>query len=1446
MSTEATGAAAPGIHNLNLDGDGTLPLPDNDRDESTIAVVNPPADTKSPKPTGLHSPPDSNNVDATDSELSDLDEEIADADSPPAITAKPRQTTPRPASDDAAAPGAGSEPTQPEQAPTPEQDEEDIGEVLPDHWSGTVPVFRPSMDQFKDFKKFMRAVDSYGMKSGIIKIIPPDEWRNSLPDISELVKPVRVREPIKQDIMGSNGTYRQVNILHQRSYNLPQWRQLCDQSEHQPPARRGERRANADKPKPATRSRAAAATNKSSTPTASSPARRTGGGRGRRGRGRGGARGKGRKSTAQEDTDVEDRPMTPESPRPADDEKKGDTVVDSVEQDPGVKVEEDECDDEAPRRMAFSRQAKPKVQSTSARRKYSKREGSAMIDEEAFKDWDYKMDISDYTPERCEELERTYWKTLTYATPLYGADLMGTLFHEDTEMWNLNKLPNLLDVLGTKVPGVNTAYLYLGMWKATFAWHLEDVDLYSINYLHFGAPKQWYSISQADARRFEAAMKSIWPTEAKACDQFLRHKAFLISPSHLLQHYNIKVNKCLSYPGEFVVTYPYGYHSGYNLGYNCAEAVNFALDSWLPMGKIAKKCECAQAQDSVWVDVYEIERKLRGEPTPEYWTEEEDEDDSDEDEDEDEEMAGLLSPPGSHTVRIKAPARKRKQAKISKDKKEKAKKLRLRVKAHVEPPCCLCPNDISGAEILATDDGRKAHRLCALYLPETYIETVDGKETVFNVENIEKARLELKCLYCRSKRGACFQCSQKKCPRSYHATCAAAAGLFVEQGDVPVFDKDGTEYKEEAFEFSCRFHRTKRDRRLDGDALEENTRIKEAAKAVKKNEIVQMQYYKKEIFAGVVVENRSDEQTLLLDVIPNGARIEVEWKWLLLPDPEDFKLPKASANALPMPTSRKAKEEINAKRSADEPPRAGDIFVEGPAPGKDFVWSEFHTCEASECKNKAQVKIDFSKENQVWHYLGGTSTEAKAQYTEDPRKPQHNPKCNFLESIPKPPPPPRAQHPPSYSATHPAHARAQMPTKPDKPYVYKPRKPVQNSLGTQFTAQKFAPTNAGAAGVPPLSFGTDPRFSAGLYSTNTFAPVTANSPQPQHQSATHAYHNREPSRYRTPYALWGGFTNGYEGDLRKHLMKKPESASFSNRRLSFNLGGGLQGLTRPPSHRYSNSAGSSRSSPFSAPRARSQSGAASPTSSFASAMSPPPVPSRGHQRTSSVPSTPFHPAMRPQYASSSQMNSNAGQTGESNLACSPNSFSNSMGFQGGPSTMDTLSPRASMPPISPAGIPSQQPTFLNTSPQPVVHAASAASPTVPMEVDPETNESPAQQLKQQLRRISDPKESPFRMPRSRGHTPRSSVTQLPRLQTPTETPDMNLREDRRASSGSTQATTPSELAANGVSVREFPEMAADNKAFVEKMMLDLRRASQSAVDGTLNGFGESSSTVNSQ
>lgn len=1026
--------------------------PDPDLDVAHGLADSPEA-RPSPKPIGLHSPPDSNvamKLDGSDddSELSDVEDPALDPDELPFFDMHP-------------SPDAATPPGQ----PTPQQEDEevDIGEVVPDHWSGTVPVFKPDMHQFKDFKKFMEKIDSYGMKSGIVKIIPPQEWKDNLPALDDLVKQVRVREPIKQEIMGSSGTYRQVNILHQRSYNLPQWRQLCDQSEHQPPARRGERRAKAP-----------ARSKGSSASTPAGPKRRGAAGS----TGGRSTRSKTKRSGAKGDAaEPDERPMTPVSPRFAE------AVINSVEQEIGDDIEDDDPIPPTVGRMGGSRQAKPTEQSTSARRKFARREGSAKIDEESFKDFDYQMDISDYTPERCEELERIYWKTLTYAPPLYGADVLGTLFNDSTEDWNLNKLPNLLDVLGTKVPGVNTAYLYLGMWKATFAWHLEDVDLYSINYLHFGAPKQWYSISQGDARRFEAAMKSIWPTEAKACGQFLRHKAFLISPSHLQQYFNIKVNKCVSYPGEFVVTYPYGYHSGYNLGYNCAEAVNFALDSWLSMGKIAKKCECAQAQDSVWVDVYEIERKLRGEETD--YEETDDEDEEEDEDDEDEPEAGIPAPRSTHAIKLKPFGRKRKRAVADKGEK-KVKKIRLRLKSQIEPPCCLCPHDIPGIELLPTDDDRKAHRLCALYGAETWIETVDGKEVVANVANISKARLDLKCLFCRSKRGTCFQCSHKKCARAYHATCAAAAGVFVEEAEVPIFGEDGTEYKEQAFAFTCRFHRAKRDRKLDGDALDDCQKTRRAASALQEGDFCQLQYHRGDIFAGIIIENRHSEQTFLLDILPNGDRVEVEWKWLLLPDPADLHLPHASQNAIPMPTSRAAKELINAtRRRIEELPRAEEPFVEG-----GFVWAEFnhHDLEA----NKAQAKVDLAKENQIWHYLGRYSTDARPQYTEDPRKKQHNCKSNFLDSVPRPalpPPPPRK----SYGSTFSIHTPTVNP-KIVKPYHYKPRDPLPPThASSPFTAHQFVPR------PPP-------------YTTQQFVPK----PSTGNAFFHHTQPITRPSNYSTP------------------------------------------------------------------------------------------------------------------------------------------------------------------------------------------------------------------------------------------------------------------------------------------------------------------------------------------
>ncbi|XP_068783896.1 lysine-specific demethylase 4C isoform X2 [Struthio camelus] len=206
-----------------------------------------------------------------------------------------------------------------------------------------------------------------------------------------------------------------------------------------------------------------------------------------------------------------------------------------------------------------------------------------------------------------EDLERKYWKNLTFVAPIYGADINGSIYDEDIEEWNIAHLNTILDVVGEdcgiSIEGVNTPYLYFGMWKTTFAWHTEDMDLYSINYLHFGEPKSWYAIPPEHGKRLERLAQGFFPSSSQGCDAFLRHKMTLISPS-ILKKYGIPFDKITQEAGEFMITFPYGYHAGFNHGFNCAESTNFATIRWIDYGKAAKLCTCRRDMVTISMDIF--------------------------------------------------------------------------------------------------------------------------------------------------------------------------------------------------------------------------------------------------------------------------------------------------------------------------------------------------------------------------------------------------------------------------------------------------------------------------------------------------------------------------------------------------------------------------------------------------------------------------------------------------------------------------------------------------------------------------------------------------------------------------------------------------------------------------------------------------------------------------
>ncbi|KAL8539023.1 hypothetical protein ACS0TY_000863 [Phlomoides rotata] len=219
-----------------------------------------------------------------------------------------------------------------------------------------------------------------------------------------------------------------------------------------------------------------------------------------------------------------------------------------------------------------------------------------------------------------ENIEGEYWRMVEKPTEqievLYGADLetgvFGSGFPKNVQQirsasdakyinsgWNLNniyRLPgSILSFESSDISGVVIPWLYLGMCFSSFCWHVEDHHLYSLNYMHWGAPKMWYGVPGSDAIKFEAAMRKHLPDLFDEQPDLLHKLVTQLSPS-ILRSEGVPVYRCVQNPGEFVLTFPRAYHAGFNCGFNCAEAVNVAPVDWLPHGQNAIELYREQAR----------------------------------------------------------------------------------------------------------------------------------------------------------------------------------------------------------------------------------------------------------------------------------------------------------------------------------------------------------------------------------------------------------------------------------------------------------------------------------------------------------------------------------------------------------------------------------------------------------------------------------------------------------------------------------------------------------------------------------------------------------------------------------------------------------------------------------------------------------------------------------
>ncbi|KAJ0049108.1 hypothetical protein Pint_15613 [Pistacia integerrima] len=131
------------------------------------------------------------------------------------------------------------------------------------------------------------------------------------------------------------------------------------------------------------------------------------------------------------------------------------------------------------------------------------------------------------TPLSALEIESLYWKatvdkpfSVEYANDMPGSAFMPVRKNREAvgegvtvgeTAWNMRGVSrakgSLLRFMKEEIPGVTSPMVYIAMMFSWFAWHAEDHDLHSLNYLHMGASKTWYGVPMDAANAFEEVVR---------------------------------------------------------------------------------------------------------------------------------------------------------------------------------------------------------------------------------------------------------------------------------------------------------------------------------------------------------------------------------------------------------------------------------------------------------------------------------------------------------------------------------------------------------------------------------------------------------------------------------------------------------------------------------------------------------------------------------------------------------------------------------------------------------------------------------------------------------------------------------------------------------------------------------------------------------------------------